>query len=480
MRYRRGTSRHQQSFLSIDDQISLKNVIRIIDNLCEEYVGQKTDPDFEKGHKKTGRKAYHPADLLKIMVYGYFNAISSGRKLERECGRNIELKWLTSDLVPDYKTICDFRKDNPDLIGGLFSYLIKFFKEQGLVTGKSIAVDGSKIKAYANQEINIDTIKHKLEDIEEQVQKYLEEMAVIDQGEDDIEELSEKKSALEKEIERLEGKKNEYDEYMKYLEDMEEKRICTTDPEAKMMRGRYGMYWGYNVQTAVDREYHLITKIKVTDNQNDKGLLTPMIKESEEICSQKHEEALADGGYYKINELEGLEKEGTTCYVGINRTHSQVKDQLNGIAFTYNKEEDRYYCNQGKKLDYTRKKTIEGKEARVYKGTECSGCHIKDLCTSVDQRTVQRNENQEWIDAHHVKMQSEQGKVKMIDRKSIVEHPFGTMKYDMGQIPILLKGKKKVQTEMNLYAIGYNLKRYFNIRAERNQQWPDEKIKQAA
>lgn len=480
MRYRRGTSRHQQSFLSIDDQISLKNVIRVIDNLCEEYVGKKTDPDFAKGHKETGRKAYHPADLLKIMVYGYFNAISSGRKLERECGRNIELKWLTSDLVPDYKTICDFRKDNPDLISGFFSYLIKFFKEQGLATGKSIAVDGSKIKAYANQEINIDTIKHKLEDIEEQVQKYLEEMAAIDQGEDEVEELNEKKAELEKEIESLKGKKKEYDEYMKYLEEMEEKRICTTDPEAKMMRGRYGKYWGYNVQTAVDTEYHLITKIKVTDNQNDKGLLTPMVEGSEESCGQKPEEALADGGYYKINEVEGLEKKGTTCYVRVNRTVSQVNDQTNGIAFTYNKEEDRYYCSQGKKLDYARKKTIEGKEARIYKGTECGECSIKDLCTKGEQRTVQRNENQEWIDNYRDKMQSEEGKIKLITRKSVVEHPFGTMKYDMGQIPILLRGKRKVQTEMSLYAIGYNLKRYFNIRANKNQQRSGEKIKQAA
>lgn len=476
MRYRRGTSRHQQNFLSLDDHISMKNVIRVIDKTCEEYVDQESKPDFEKGQKETGRKAYHPSDLLKILVYGYFNGISSSRKLEKECGRNIELKWLTSDLVPDHKTISDFRKDNPDMINGLFSYLISIFKEQGLVTGKSVAVDGSKIKAYAIQEISIDTIKHKLEDIEEQVQKYLKEMAAIDEAEDDVEELNDKKAELEKQIELLKEKKRDHEEHMRYLEEMEEKRICTTDPEARMMRGRYGKYWGYNVQTAVDTEYHLITKIKITDNQNDKGLLSPMIEGSEEICGQKPEEALADAGYYKINEVEELEKKGTTCYVGINRTVSQVKDQANGIVFTYSKEEDRYYCSQGKKLDYARKKTIEGKEARVYKSMECGECSLKDLCTKGEQRTFQRNENQEWIDNYRDKMQSEEGKIKLINRKSVVEHPFGSMKYNMGQIPIILKGKKKAQTEMNLYAIGYNLKRYFNIRAEKS----GEKIKQAA
>lgn len=480
MRYRRGTSRYQQSFLSIEDQISKKNVIRVVDKICEEYIDQLIEVDFAKGDKETGRKAYHPADLLKILVYGYFNGISSSRKLERESGRNIEVKWLTSDLVPDHKTISDFRKDNTAMIRGLFSYLIRIFKEQGLVTGKSIAVDGSKIKAYANKEINIDAIEHKLKDIEEQVQKYLKEMAEIDQSEDEIEELSKKKAELEKEIAHLQEKKTDYEGSLNYLQEMEEKRICTTDPEAKVMRGRYGKYWGYNVQTAVDTEHHIITKIKVTDNQNDKGLLAPMVKGSEEMCGQKPEEALADGGYYKINEVEGLEKDGTECYIAINRTCSQAQDQANGITFTYKEDEDLYYCNQGKKLEYSRKKTIEGKEARVYRGTECGGCPLKGVCTKGEQRTVQRNENQEWIDAYHIKMKCEEGKNKMSRRKSVVEHPFGTMKYDMGQIPILLRGKNKVQTEMNLYAIGYNLKRYFKIKSERGQERKNKNIKQAA
>lgn len=480
MRYRRGTSRYQQSFLSLDNQISLKNVVRSIDNICEEYIVQEIEAVFGKGGKETGRKAYHPADLLKILVYGYFNGLSSSRKMERECGRNIELKWLTSDLVPDHKTISDFRKDNPEMIKGLFKYLIRIFKEQGLVTGKGIAVDGSKIKAYAIQEIDVASIEHKLENIEEQVQRYLEQMAAMDQSEDELEEISKVKASMAKDIERMKEEFSKYEEHLEDLKNNGEKKICTTDPEAKVMRGRYGKYWGYNVQTAVDTENHLITKIKVTDNQNDKGLLTQMIKESEEICGHKTEEALADGGYYKINEVENLEKKGTKCYVAINRTCSQARDEANGIAFTYNKEEDQYYCNQGKELKYARKKVIDGKEVRVYKGMECGGCLMKNICTKGEQRMVHRNMNQEWIDSYHKKMQSEEGKIKLAKRKSIVEHPFGSMKYDMGQIPILLRGKSKVQSEMNLYAIGYNLKRYFKIRAEKGQKWSDKKIRQAA
>ena len=204
MRYHRGNSRFQQSFLSIDDQISRDNVVRIMDDICETFC---TTVTIEKGIKETGRKAYHPADLLKILVYGYFNGISSSRKLERETQRNIELKWLTSDVSPDHKTISDFRKDNPELVEKLFKYLITKFKEQGLVTGKSIAVDGTKIKANASKEVNLETIRKKLDNIDQQVEKYLKDIDAIDKAEDDIEEMERKKADLLGELEALAAKK---------------------------------------------------------------------------------------------------------------------------------------------------------------------------------------------------------------------------------------------------------------------------------
>lgn len=478
MRYHRGNSRYQQSFLSIDDQISKANVIRRIDEICEEFCVNVT---IDKGQKETGRKAYHPADLLKILVYGYFNGISSSRKLERETQRNIEMKWLTSDSVPDHKTISDFRKDNPDLIDGLFKHLIIRFKEQGLIIGKSITVDGTKIKAYASKEVNIETIRQKLDGIEQQVEKYLKDMDLLDKAEDEVEELENKKAELEKELEVLAAKKKKYQYLEEYLQSIGENRVSTTDADSKVMRGRYGSYWGYNVQSAVDTELHFITAVNVTTNQNDKGLLTPMVEASEENTGQKPEESIADAGYFKINELEELEQQGTECHVAINRTPSQVKDQDHEIKFTYHQDQNRYYCNEGKPLEYSRnKKSSEGRLIEVYKGTQCHLCAKREKCTTAEQRSVHRNENQEWIDSFHKKMNSAGGKEKLKKRRSVVEHPFGTIKYDMGQIPLLLRGKEKVQTEMNLYAIGYNLKRYFNLLSVGNGKFTETRTKLAA
>lgn len=461
MRYHRGNSRFQQSFLSIDDQISGDNIIRIIDDICESYCKSIT---LEKGIKDTGRKAYHPADLLKILVYGYFNGISSSRKLERETQRNIELKWLTSDVAPDHKTISDFRKDNPGLVDNLFQYLIARFKEEGLVAGKSIAVDGTKVKANAIKELNIDTIRKKLDNIDQQVEKYLKDIEVIDKAEDDVEELERKKTELERELEILASKKKEYEQSVEALQAIGQKRKSITDGDCKIMRGRTGSFWGYNIQSAVDTETHLITAVSVTSNQNDRGLLTSMVQASEEATGQKVEEAIADAGYYKTDELEKLEENGTRCYVAISRTPSQVKDEEEGISFRYNEEQDRYYCNEGKPLvPIGSKKRKNGKLAFAYRGIECHLCPTRTTCTPAQQRTVHRNDDQEWIDSYHEKMHSATGKEKLSKRKSVAEHPFGTMKYYMGQMPLLLRGSSKVQTEINLYAIGYNLKRYFKL-----------------
>lgn len=277
MRYLRGHTRNQQTFISVDDQINRANPIRMMDSICEDYCKQSALEVFEKGHDATGRKAYHPADFLKILVYGYFNGISSSRKLERECGRNVELSWLVSGLVPDHKTISDFRKSNPSMISGLFTYLIAIFKASGFLPGRSIAIDGSKIKAYASAQVDLDTIAHKLEDIENQSAKYLKQLESLDSAEDELEELSKRKAELEQQLSKLVAKKKAYQDWQNALEQAGEKKLCTTDSEAKMMRGRYGNYWGFNVQSAVDTENHMITDIQVTNRQNDKGLLTAMV-----------------------------------------------------------------------------------------------------------------------------------------------------------------------------------------------------------
>lgn len=465
MRFKRGTERHQYSILTLDDQIPGDHVVRFIDKTCDDFMSAKDLVDiFDKGAGETGRKAYHPCDLLRLYVYAYFNGVSSSRKIERECHRNTEVRWLLSGLAPDHKTISDFRKDNGELIREFFLFLTKSFVEQGLLKGKSIAVDGTKVKAYASRGISLDDLGKKLENVETQIGIYLEKLSGIDTAEDEVEELAEKKAELEKQIAELESKKKGIRGSLEELKTEGLDKKCVTDADAKKMKGRYGTYWGFNLQIAVDTQSHIIADYLLTSNQNDKGLLEPMVAASETATGEKPDEAYADGGYYKTAELDGIERGGTECFVAVNHTPTHLEDKKNGIAFEYDGQADLYTCSQGRKLLYSRKKTENGETKKIYRSEGCGGCPLVGACTKSGTRTVTRNGNQEWIDAYHKKMDSPEGRERMKKRKSVAEHPFGTIKYYMGQTPVLLRGKDKVSTEMALYVLGYNIRRYMGTK----------------
>jgi transposase len=102
----------------------------------------------------TGRPGYHPSALLKIYLYGYLNRIQSSRRLERETRRNVELMWLTGRLMPDFKTIANFRKDNGPAIRGACRQFIVLCRQLNLFSEAVVAVDGSKFKAVNNRDRN--------------------------------------------------------------------------------------------------------------------------------------------------------------------------------------------------------------------------------------------------------------------------------------------------------------------------------------
>jgi transposase len=107
----------------------------------------------------TGRPSYHPSVLLKLYIYGYLNRVQSSRRLEREAGRNVEVMWLTGRLVPDHKTIADFRKDNGRAIRQVCARFVVLCRTMGLFTEAIVAIDGSKFKAVNNRDKNFTRAK---------------------------------------------------------------------------------------------------------------------------------------------------------------------------------------------------------------------------------------------------------------------------------------------------------------------------------
>src|SRR5881392_4305765 len=147
-RFIEGTDRGQSTLFPeyLEDWIDENNSVRVIDVFVDELDLAQLG-FYRVAPEVTGRPAYHPSVLLKLYIYGYLNRVQSSRRLERETGRNVEVMWLTGRLVPDHKTIADFRKDNGPAIRKVCAQFVAVCREIGPLTEASVAIDASKFKA---------------------------------------------------------------------------------------------------------------------------------------------------------------------------------------------------------------------------------------------------------------------------------------------------------------------------------------------
>lgn len=111
-------------------------------------------------------------------MYGYLNGLRSSRRLARECERNIELHWLLQSLTPNYHSISDFRKNNPDALRNTFKLFVRFLQDVELIGGETIAIDGTKSRASNSKKKNYNPkkIARQLQYIEEKSAEYLAQL----------------------------------------------------------------------------------------------------------------------------------------------------------------------------------------------------------------------------------------------------------------------------------------------------------------
>src|SRR4249919_3162054 len=155
-----GVDRQQATLLPeyLDDWVDESNPVRAVDVFVDAL--DLRDLGFDGvDPAATGRPGYHPSAMLKLYIFGYLNRVQSSRRLEREAGRNLEVMWLTGRLVPDHKTIADFRKDNGRAIRQVCSRFVVLCRTMGLFAEAGVAIDGSKFKAVNNRDRNFTRAK---------------------------------------------------------------------------------------------------------------------------------------------------------------------------------------------------------------------------------------------------------------------------------------------------------------------------------
>lgn len=465
MHYKERHDREQLMMVSYDTMISHNNSVRLIDLMCKKFVLDNPVREEWKGSKNDGRKSYPPDSMLGLLVYGYFNGISSSRKLERETYRNIEVLWLMEGLQPDHWTICEFRRTNKCLIKDFLKSFRRFLIEESYATGDKLVFDGTKVKAYAKREmLTSKSILKKLKNIDKSIAEYLSKLESNDCQDNGLEIAKDQIKELKEKVLKLEKLKFKLEQASKELENSGKKHIAPNDKESILVKGRDGKYPGYNVQAGVEPKGHFIMTDKVTTEANDQQQLEGCVELATEELGSVPTEVIADKGYGNTTQILEIEKSGKTqCYIPLSETQRD-KETRKGIKFEYDKESDIYICPQGKKLHlHSKNKKHHGAIYNVYKCHECNNCPIRKKCTkSKTGRTVKRNINQEKINSYKQKLENDYAKEKINERKQIVEHPFGTIKWLMGKFNFLLTGKDKTQIEFDLYSTAYNIKRLVN------------------
>ena len=207
MGYIQGANRNQVVLLpeTLDDYVGMENEVRVIDAFIDE-LDIKT-MGFKAEAAREGRPGYDPRDMLKLYMYGYSNHIRSSRRLQKEAARNVEVMWLLKKIVPDFRCIADFRKDNAKAIKEVFRAFVKLCNGAGLLSHESVVIDGSKFRAVNadNKSYISANVSKVLKDIDAKIDQYMDEMDARDKEEAKPGELG--KEDLSKVLDYLERRK---------------------------------------------------------------------------------------------------------------------------------------------------------------------------------------------------------------------------------------------------------------------------------
>jgi transposase len=458
MAYINGVDRSQMVMFPevLDDYVTEESVVRFIDAFVEKL--DLNELNFERATpKETGRPGYDPGDLLRLYVYGYWNGIRSSRKLEREAGRNVELMWLLRRLEPDFKTIADFRKDNLKGIKGVCREFTLLCKEMGMIGGELFGVDGSKFKAVNSKERNFTAkkLEKRIKWADEKIEKYLEEMDKADKEEGAEKKLSAEE--LKEKIEKLRKRMDEDKRMVKELKESGETQKSLTDSEARLMKTRHGADVCYNAQIAVDSKNRLIIADDVNNAVSDQGQLANIAKQAKEVLAVASVEVVTDRGYYDCDQVKQCEDAGISVYMGKPPTsnHGLFTKQ----DFKYDAQGDVYICPAGEELTH---RTTESNGVKRYKTDACRKCSLRERCTKTESgRMITRRTDEAVMERMASRVRENPEKMEL--RKTLVEHPFGTIKRNLGLSYFLLKGEEKVRAEFSLGVFAYNLKRMMTI-----------------
>jgi transposase len=463
---------------AIEDLIPEDHVCFLVENFIESLDFSA----FEEKYEGAGHPAYHPGILLKLLVMGVIDKIRSSRRLAKNARENVVYMYLAEKLAPDFRTISDFRKDNPDLIKTVFKHTVHLARKEGMLNLSHLSTDGTKIKANAADKRIL--TKEELEFVMKFVENELETWAAQDSLEDDFfdnirgsdllpgSSRKRVKSAVKHYIEELKEKGELYrtsieaklERAHQEVENNDLEKVSMTDPESRFMKSKKGrIELSYNFQITADQNGFILAN-DVTDSSADTHQLKPMVIQTEQNLEKIQEKIKwsFDNGYNEGENLKFLIDKKIDGYIpGQTKSTENRYDKSN---FIYDKEKDVYVCPEGKSLIFFAENfdIVKNKLIKKYRSGDCENCLKQKECTRTKdgRRIVNRDPYEEERNAMDKKMQLPESKEIYKLRKEIVEPVFGDIKENKGITRFLTRGLKMVKTEMNLISIANNICRF--------------------
>lgn len=419
-----------------------------------EIVDQLDLSHLVEAYAGTGSRAYHPAMLVALLLYGYATGVFSSRKLAQATYDSIAFRYICANTHPDHRTIADFRKRFLDELAALFTQVLLIAQAMGLVKLGTVSLDGTKIKANASKHKalswahanrleaqlkgEVDELMRRAEqadnqplpeqlDIPLELERREQRLAVIAAAKEEIEaraqarfeaeqaeyegKLAARQARAERTGRKPGGKPPKAPEPGPRAKD----QVSLTDPESRIMPTAGGNFeQAYNAQAGVDTATHLIVEQHVTDHTNDKQEVAPALERLDALPEVLGEvqALLADTGYHSQENLERCEGADIDPYIP---------------------------------------------EARQHHNPPLAERLADDPPAPAGQPTS--------AEANAYRLRTRAGKARYAKRKSTVETVFGIIKHVLGFRQFLLRGLDAVQGEWALVCMGWNLKRLFALKA---------------
>jgi len=481
--------------VSLDKQLMPGTLEFAIHTLLETRVDTSIFDDRYK-NDETGRYAYDPKVLLKIVLLGYSRGLISSRDLERACRENVTFMALSCGQCPDHSTIAAFVSSLQDEIVYLFRDILLVCEQENLLGGTLFALDGCKLPSNASSRLSgrFSELEVKKEIIEKKVRRLLKEQVEADK-EDDDDEKDGRGSGMRTRSTQIERLQKKADQIKKWLKDNEPKvgiqgreiRSNVTDNDSTKMLSTHGTIQGYNAQALVDSKKQVILHAEALGQPQDHRLIPQILDAAKEnmeaigcgndyFCGKKF---TADSNYHDPTNLKRCEEEGLDAYIPDKRYRKRdprlhVKEGYSPYRkkrytlndFKYDENRDAYRCPNGKFLGlYVKKAITDGIIYRRYRSEEhdCKGCELKAKCM-LRQSTKRRvicvplgSVPGNLSRAMAAKIDSEKGRKIYTRRLAIVEPVFANIRTHKGMNRFTLRGKVKVNIQWLLYCMVHNI-----------------------